>query len=243
MFIDDPLSRYFKHRLIESGSQSDACFDLASGWLRNCLHNHDTFCSDYDSPLPTRVLYVGVDDCSVETYLMVTDGRLGKWIALSHCWGHGTPFTTTTANLSERQRGIAFGDFPATFQDAITICRRLGFEHLWIDSLCILQDSPSDWRTESAKMSHVYSNASVTLLAGASSDSDGGIFASANASRLPPQSLLPVPCCDSNGAYGGTIYPQNYNFGFGILGAYEEGPLSSLAWALQEDVLSQRILR
>jgi hypothetical protein len=219
MFIDDPLSSYFVHRLIETDSRSKACFDLASGCLRECLQNHDTFCADHTSPLPTRVLYVGSIGTAIQPYLMVTEGRLGKWVALSHCWGTGTPFTTTTTNLSERQRGIAFGDFPATFQDAIIICRRLGFEHLWIDSLCILQDSPSDWRFESAQMSHVYSNASVTVIAEASSDSHGGIFASSNAGRLTAESLLSVPCCNSNGAYYGIIYPQEFNTGVGVLGS------------------------
>jgi hypothetical protein len=243
MFIEDLLSSYFVHGLVESDSRSKACFDLASGWLRECLQNHDTFCADHASPLPTRVLHVGSIGTAIQPYLMVTEGRLGKWVALSHCWGTGTPFTTTTTNLSERQRGIAFGDFPVTFQDAISICRRLGFEHLWIDSLCILQDSVSDWRTESAQMSHVYSNASVTLIAEASPNSHGGIFASANTGRLTTESLLSVPCYDSNGAYCGTIYPQKFNTGVGVAGSYEEGPLSSRAWALQEDVLSQRILR
>jgi len=209
MLIDDPLSSYCRYRLIESDCRSQACFEPASGWLRSCLQNHDTFCADHTSPLPTRVLNVGSINGIVEPYLMVTEGRLGKWVALSHCWGTGTPFTTTTANLSERQRSIPFGHFPATFQDAIIICRRLGFEYLWIDSLCILQDSPSDWRTESTQMSHVYSNASVTLIAEASRDSSGGIFASGNAGRLAPHSCLPVPCINSEGTYWGTMYPQN----------------------------------
>jgi Heterokaryon incompatibility protein (HET) len=174
---------------------------------------------------------------------MVTKGRLGRWVALSHCWGTSTPFTTTTSNLADRQRSIPFDDFPKTFQDAITICRRLGFEYLWIDSLCILQDSQSDWGAESAQMSRVYSNASITLIAEASTDSSSGIFATRNSGRLSPQAVLPVPCIDSQGAYCGTIYPQKFNTGGGPVGSYEEGPLSSRAWALQEDVLSKRILR
>jgi hypothetical protein len=92
-------------------------------------------------------------------------------------------------------------------------------------------------------MSHVYSSASVTLVAEASPDCNGGIFASGNAGRLTPQALLPVPCLNSEGAYCGTIYPQVLNPAVGYLSSYVHGPLSSRAWALQEDVLSQRILR
>jgi len=41
---------------------------------------------------------------------------------------------------------------PLTFQHAIIFTRRLGFRHIWIDSLCIIQDSKPDWEEQAAKM-------------------------------------------------------------------------------------------
>ena len=44
---------------------------------------------------------------------------------------------------------------PKTFGDVIEITTRLGFRHLWIDSLFIVRDSIEDWRKEAANMHHV----------------------------------------------------------------------------------------
>jgi hypothetical protein len=48
------------------------------------------------------------------------------------------------------------------FQDAISVTRALGIRYLWIDALCILQDSVKDWEQESANMAAVYTN-SMTI--------------------------------------------------------------------------------
>jgi hypothetical protein len=34
------------------------------------------------------------------------------------------------------------------FQDAIELVRRLRYQHMWTDSLCIIQDNEDDWRKE-----------------------------------------------------------------------------------------------
>ena len=47
----------------------------------------------------------------------------------------------------------------------ITITRKLGFDYLWIDSLCIVQDDIEDWKHESASMEGVYTSAYCTVAA------------------------------------------------------------------------------
>jgi hypothetical protein len=39
---------------------------------------------------------------------------------------------------------------PKTFKEAILTCRRLDIAYLWIDSLCIMQDSKDDWEYHSS---------------------------------------------------------------------------------------------
>jgi hypothetical protein len=41
----------------------------------------------------------------------------------------------------------------------------MGIDYIWIDCLCILQDSRADWEQEAARMVDVYSNAYLTLVA------------------------------------------------------------------------------
>jgi hypothetical protein len=88
------------------------------------------------------------------------------YISLSHCWGHppepSAPLQSrastvlTESNLPIWQTDLPLDELPLTFQDAIMICAPLGFEYMWIDSLCILQDSFKDWQEQSGVMVDVY---------------------------------------------------------------------------------------
>jgi hypothetical protein len=102
-------------------------------------------------------------------------GQMGRYIALSHCWGKEQLITTTQATFWDRVSGIPLDSLPKTFQDAVQLTRRLKIRYLWIDSLCIIQDSASDWKKEAALMDSVYSNALFTVSADSASDSSKGL--------------------------------------------------------------------
>ena len=88
-----------------------------------------------------------------------------KYIALSHCWGQTKVLVLMEHMLESMTRGIDWLRLPRTFQDAIVVTRRLGFRYLWIDSLCIIQDSHEDWIRESETMQNVYANCVLTVAA------------------------------------------------------------------------------
>ncbi|PVH96780.1 HET-domain-containing protein, partial [Periconia macrospinosa] len=111
-----------------------------------------------------------------------------EYTCLSHCWGNSKPYTLNSITQRDLESGIDAGNLPKTFQDAIHVTRCLGVQYLWIDSLCILQDSESDWATESARMDQVYARAACTIAATASINSEGGLFFERH-----PETLLPSP--------------------------------------------------
>jgi hypothetical protein len=80
-----------------------------------------------------------------------------KYMTLSHYWGGNLEGKTTLLNLSQRLLRFRLQEIPPTFKDAVEITRRLGIRYLWIDALCIIQDSPTDWAEESVKMAEIYS--------------------------------------------------------------------------------------
>lgn len=88
----------------------------------------------------------------------------------------GERLITTHSTIDLRRAGIPLVSMPANFRDACIATRKLGYQFLWIDSLCIIQDSKEDWEKESAKMGKIYMNAALTLAAAAAKDSDGGMF-------------------------------------------------------------------
>jgi hypothetical protein len=122
--------------------------------------------------LPTRVL----DVTSNKVRLIETSRERGAYIALSYCWGDEPFINTTKSRLQDRKEGITFGNLPKTFQDAVIITRKLGIKYLWIDSLCIIQDSTEDWAEESAMMADVYENSYLTIAAASATSVHSGLF-------------------------------------------------------------------
>ncbi|KAF4975744.1 hypothetical protein FZEAL_7521 [Fusarium zealandicum] len=114
-----------------------------------------------------------------------TEGIMGTYASLSHCWARGPkPIVTTSDTIAYRLKGITFTARPKTFGDAVLIARRLGLRYIWIDSLCIIQNSAEDWQIESSKMADIYHNSFVTIAAVSSPDSRGGCFSPEKLSDL-----------------------------------------------------------
>lgn len=115
-----------------------------------------------------------------------------KYVTLSHCWGKTkSPLLLTQETYASHTslNGIPVSQLPRTFQDAIMVTRKLGVRYLWVDSLCIIQDSELDWHTQSAQMSYVYSHSWLTIAATASSSDHDGIFPQ----QATRESLLRIP--------------------------------------------------
>jgi hypothetical protein len=133
-------------------------------WLEACLRDHPQCAAAQPNQhsLPTRVIDVG--SLSQNPSLFITKGAIGSWTALTYCWGGASEFTLTNATLRHLQNGdFPLSAFPSTLRDAILITRALNVKYLWIDALCILQDSKEDWSTEAPQMGDIYRNALVTI--------------------------------------------------------------------------------
>ncbi|KAM5349700.1 hypothetical protein ACJ41O_006205 [Fusarium nematophilum] len=137
--------------------------------------------------------------------------------------------------MAERQKRIPFRALSKNFQDAVVATRALGFRYLWIDSLCIIQDSKEDWDIESARMELVYRNAACTLSASKSADGNGGLFMPRDY-RINRPFWLPI----SPGVDGGQIEPSEKGTFWQPTGIRPTGPLYPRAWVFQEQVLSGR---
>jgi Heterokaryon incompatibility protein (HET) len=128
-------------------------------------------------PLPTRLLDVG-DDGTSHIRLCLGESILSnrRFTSLSHCWGDVVPLRLTRDSLESFMRDIDVDLLPKTFRDAIIITRKLGLKYLWVDSLCIIQDSDEDWKHEAAMMDRVYRGAWCNIAGTKSTDDLGGCF-------------------------------------------------------------------
>lgn len=162
-------------------SNSSGVLELGIKWSENCEASH-AICKSRseEHALPSRVLDVQTQDNTCEQLrprLVLGKGLRGRYAALSHRWTTGSKqFCTTKDNLEQHMDGIKFEDLPRTFQDSILLCREHGIRYLWIDCLCIIQDSDEDWQNECQNMCSIFENSFITLSALRSGEDGGGLF-------------------------------------------------------------------
>lgn len=126
---------------------------LARMQLEECLESHED-CQQNDIPaLPDRVIDVG----ATRWRLIDSRGMREKYIALSHCWGGQIELKLWGKTYDAFRGGLAISKLAENFQDAMEIARSLGIRYLWIDCLCIIQDSTTDW-LEQSKECRVYTH-------------------------------------------------------------------------------------
>ena len=90
-----------------------------------------------------------------------------RYMTLSYYWGSTTKdssWTLTTENIDRFRAGIQRNQLPQTFLDVIKLIRKLKERYVWIDALCILQDSSSDWEKEASSMARIYKNSLCTII-------------------------------------------------------------------------------
>jgi hypothetical protein len=234
--------------------RKEECSNLISSWLEDCVENHSeckTKGADQLLPLPARVIDVGND--TTDPFLYVTNNRLGRYAALSHCWGKIPFLTTKKDTLDERQAGIFMSSLPKNFTNAIETTRALGIQYIWIDSLCIIQDDSEDWEIESSKMASVYQYAQVVLFASNSADSGGGLWNPAWNTRSNPRQtmrnlkndqVVELPYENNNGVLSTIIARSMIEHEDIVPGPYLEyespSPLFTRAWGFQEQYLASR---
>lgn len=189
------------------------------------------------SRLPTRLL--DLKSGGEQRVKFVTTDQLETssiWYAiLSHCWGTKPFLILEESTQPQFQHGLSVSSLPKTFRDAIQAARNLGMNYLWIDSLCITQDSKKDWERELAVMGDIYCGAHINIAATGSSDGEGGLFHNRNVLKVQP--CLIQLCVDNVQARfvveaDKAIERENI----------EQSPLLSRAWVLQERLLAPRVL-
>ncbi|TGO62087.1 hypothetical protein BCON_0022g00250 [Botryotinia convoluta] len=195
--------------------------------------------------LPTRVLDVSRVGSDGKVYLVHSNGKRQKYTTLSHCWGDANhaPITTSKDTLSDRASGIVLESLPKTFRDAVVITYHLNINYIWIDSLCIIQDSEEDWNLEASRMAQICSSSFLNIAAAACKDSTVGLFYD---DWNEEDGFLGAPCeirvsgrASNHGDY--SIYMQEINHShLHISDLRIEGPLMSRAWAYQERFLAPR---
>lgn len=206
---------------------------LCSKWLRDCETRHLPYCRDLGQeieklPLPQEFRLVDtIDNC------IIPAPQDCRYIALSYVWGRAATLKLNEDNVETFERPGSLtqhiADVPRTVQDAMRVVRSMGERYLWVDRLCIIQDSPQK-HEQIAKMDSIYGTAVLTIVAAYGSDANAGLRGVRPGSRIFNQSaatiwndLTLVAAAPSPGDIVESIW-------------------ATRGWTYQEQLLSQRLL-
>ncbi|KAK3946587.1 heterokaryon incompatibility protein-domain-containing protein, partial [Pseudoneurospora amorphoporcata] len=220
---------------------SEPCVDRLKQWIIECVHSHGPQCRrmlsgeeiDESLPpvLPSRVIDVGPLSGLEAPRLVESNGRQEYYTALSYCWGStqksDRPYLTTTTTVKKHLSELPWDLLPKTIQDAILLTRAIGMRYLWIDSLCIIQDSNADWEKEAAKMGTVYAQARLVIAATTGADAEAGLF--------PFRTYIHRPSETSPALYFRKLPNERGTPQLSL-------PLLTRGWTTQEWVLARRIV-
>ena len=146
-------------------------------WLDRCLAQHEYCRASQHYRSPSRLLrldaFPGSEDVRVGQNFC---GPTVQYATLSWRWGANLATRLTEATTEEYGKRIPFSDLPKTFQDAVTVVRKLGLTHLWIDALCIVQDDEASLSKEISRMNEVYAGSTFTVALANAPETDAGFL-------------------------------------------------------------------
>lgn len=210
-------------------------------WISECRQSHpecfkySNSSAGYTPDFPTRLINVCPLDGNIRLVPSTTKAIGEEYLTLSHRWT-SSMYTTTQQSLESHLTRLPFEKLSVCFKDAIKITRQLGFQYLWIDALCITQDSLSETQEECLHMKDIYQNCTVMLAADCVEDSKDGLYPA----RLESQNTT-MPFHDTSGQQASQWILSNRQldtFASDVI----HGTLSSRGWTLQERILAPRIL-
>ncbi|KAJ3574013.1 hypothetical protein NPX13_g4505 [Xylaria arbuscula] len=145
--------------------------DVVKSWMQRCTMEHQkcralnawkTSNSEFQ---PKRLVDVGSVSGTTWQLILREDSAIPptSYATISHRWSRDQQFNLTSGSLEAYTKKQPISQLPGVFQDTIEIAKSLGIRYLWIDCLCIIQDSRSDWETESLEMCKIYANSTCNI--------------------------------------------------------------------------------
>ncbi|KAH7081178.1 heterokaryon incompatibility protein-domain-containing protein [Paraphoma chrysanthemicola] len=157
------FNAHHQHRPLDIPEVID--FQGPRAWLARCEKVHGAQCGQRSLPErysnPINIILVDVlHDC------LVKKTTASRYFALSYVWGRAVTIKTTNQNFSIFQQNGALGGtatLPTTVSDAMLLTREMGEQYLWVDCLCIVQDSPTMY-SDIVNMDAIFARAELTII-------------------------------------------------------------------------------
>ena len=226
-----------------NGTDSEA-MDMILSWISDCRSNHEVCRREQPSVRSRkfeRIIDVGRIQ-SEETVQLCHAKDMphdAAYTTLSHCWGGADILVLKESAHKQFQESISFEDLPQTFKDAVEFTRRLRIQYLWIDSLCIIQDSNEDWLKHAGLMDQIYQGSFCNIAATSAANPHGGLFVERSPVLITP---LRTRIKDALSENIDGFYDVGGDFSVDWMNQVSMSPLGKRAWVIQERLLSPRVV-
>lgn len=158
-------------------------------WANTCRSKHETCQGHRNRPRqkPTRLL----DVCSESVKLITVDkNKSYLYVTVSHRWDNEVSMLTRNREKATWDRrwvhvetlgtGKPVNSFSKMFEKAFEIVRVCGLRYVWIDSLCIIQDTVKkegkdfneDWERNATKMGDIYAGGELYVFQAVTDSTD-----------------------------------------------------------------------
>lgn len=188
---------------------------------------------------PSRLIDIGSEHAT-RWHLKIAKEDFGQsrtppYMTLSYRWSAKPSLLLVSSNLHDFRRGVHFERLPQLFRDFIMVARRFRVQYIWIDSLCIIQDSQKDWELEAPKMRYVYGSAICNVAASAASRSESSMFSRRTAMDVYPGLVEISSKLSSSRCH--YIFDKSY-----WDRSIQQGSLHDRGWVFQEILLAPRVI-
>lgn len=219
-------------------TNSENTWTLIRTWIRECTEEHrECNSTDGSSWYPARL--VGIDHDKQTLRLIETSRQSisGHYATVSYRWHESSNFVLDATSQETMERGFPIMQMPQAFQDAVTVCRRINIDKIWIDALCIRQDTGElgDWRVQSLLMDKIYSNALLNISTEAAENANNTFFVE----RDPALISIPIVRASRRGSVDRRYYIESSAF---WVDEIVNASLNRRAWVVQERLLARRVL-
>ncbi|KAL8909783.1 MAG: hypothetical protein Q9171_004902 [Xanthocarpia ochracea] len=202
--------------------------NLIRHWVQSCNSQHDA-CR---SPVLKTSRNQNIRLIDVQESRIISATLVEKYVALSYVWGPATKPSLTRETLSQCSYPGGLKDLmiPRTISDAIQLVKYIGKRHLWVDSMCIVQDDENDKKQQLTIMDSIYTNAEFVLVAAAGGDANAGLPGIGNTPRRISQRIEQIDEIEFMTAQAA------------VQEVLERSVWKSRGWTFQEVILSRRAL-
>ncbi|KAK4073538.1 uncharacterized protein Triagg1_5364 [Trichoderma aggressivum f. europaeum] len=216
--------------------------ETIKSWLQECFTTHaecqqlqnSNRPSDASSPGPRRLLHLSGKAAHPRVRLRENSSTSNfvEYAALSYCWGGDQPVKLKESIVKSWMTDIPYDQFPQTIKDAIQVAMALDLEYLWVDALCIIQDSNPDKAEQISRMAEIYEQAYITISAASATAVPEGFL---HDRYMAGEKGFRMPFTCQDGRMSAVILWQGRE-----PDAWE--PIDQRSWCLQESILSPRVL-